>query len=125
MDFGRFPEWNPFMTEVVGTPAEGERLHVRMQLPGRTPVRFRPTVLRVERGREFRWLGHTFAAGIFDGEHVLELADLGEQTRFVQREEFRGFLVPLMLLILGEGTERGFVAMNEALKERAERLAGS
>ena len=39
---------------------------------------------------------------------------------FVQREEFRGLLVPLFSRSLDTDTRRGFEAMNQALKERAE-----
>jgi hypothetical protein len=46
---------------------------------------------------------------------------LGEdKTRFVQREEFRGLLVPLMARSLDSGTKEGFVLMNQALKDLAE-----
>ena len=41
-------------------------------------------------------------------------------TRFVQREEFRGLLVPLLWSSVSRNTQRGFEAMNAALKERAE-----
>ena len=124
MDFERFPEWNPYLTGIEGTPAKGERLEVSMVLPGRKAMVFRPTVLRVEQRREFRWLGHMLVPGVFDGEHIFELTDLGGRTRFVQREEFRGFLAPLMLGMVGEGTKEGFVAMNEALRDRVEGGAG-
>ena len=124
-DFERFPEWSPFMTEIVGPPAKGERLAVHLVPPGGRAMTFRPTVLRAEEGQEFRWLGHVLVPGIFDGEHIFELEDLGGRTRFVQRGEFRGFLAPLMLRRLTESTESGFVAMNEALRDRVEGLGGT
>ncbi len=120
MGFARFPDWNPYLTRIEGVAATDEKLEVRLEPPGAKAMTFRPTVLRVEEGREFRWLGHLLVPGVFDGEHIFELTDLGGRTRFVQREEFRGFLAPLMLRAVGESTERGFVAMNEALRDRVE-----
>ena len=64
--------------------------------------------------------------GLFDGEHSLEIQPLGEnRTRFVQRETFRGLLVPLSARGLLENTRRGFEEMNRALKERAETPPGA
>jgi len=42
------------------------------------------------------------------------------RVRFVQREVFRGLLVPLFSRSLDNNTQRGFEEMNHALKERAE-----
>lgn len=43
----------------------------------------------------------------------------------MQREVFTGVLVPLFARSLEENTTRGFVAMNAALKRRAERTVGA
>jgi hypothetical protein len=60
--------------------------------------------------------------GVFDGEHYLQIDEANAGTvRFTQGEVFSGILVPL--LFRGRrhtGTERGFQAMNQALKLRAE-----
>jgi hypothetical protein len=77
-------------------------------------------VLKAEPPRELRWLGHFVFRGIFDGEHIFQIEPSGDGgSRFVQRERFGGVLVPLFGAMLGK-TEQGFVAMNEALKQRAE-----
>jgi hypothetical protein len=71
-------------------------------------------------GRELRWLGRVLLPGIFDGEHVHELEPRGpDRTRYVQREKFRGILVPLLGRTL-EATRLGFEKMNAALEARAE-----
>jgi hypothetical protein len=82
---------------------------------------FRPKLHNAEANHELRWLGHLFAPGLFDGEHSLTIEPLGVvRVRFVQREEFRGLLVPLLARSLDNNTRRGFEEMNHALKERAE-----
>ena len=108
------------MPEVAGAPATGERLRVRIVPPGGTAMAFAPTVLDVVPGRALRWLGRLLVPGLFEGEHRFFLEPLGpRRTRFVQKEQFRGLLVPLFARTLAQ-TESGFHAMNAALKARVE-----
>jgi hypothetical protein len=124
-DFPSYPQWNPFIRRIRGEPKTGERLEVRLEPPGGRGMTFRPKLLNVEANRELRWLGHLFVPGLFDGEHWLTIEPLGEsRVRFVQREEFRGLLVPLLARSLDDNTRRGFEEMNHALKERAETSTG-
>ncbi len=84
-------------------------------------MRFRPTLRRLEPRRELRWLGRLILPRLFDGEHIFELEPVGEdRTRFVQREVFRGLLVPFLSRSLDRDTKRGFEEMNRALRSRAE-----
>ena len=120
-DFASYPEWNPFIRSISGEPTTGERLEVRIEPPGGRGMIFRPTVLKAEDNRELRWLGHLLVPGLFDGEHSLALQPLDEKrVRFIQREAFKGLLVPLLSRSLDNNTLRGFEEMNRALKERAE-----
>lgn len=120
-DLSRFGDWNPFISEAAGEVRKGERLTVRMEPPGGKAMTFKPTVTRVDPGREFRWLGHLLLPGIFDGEHIYEIApSVDGGVRFTHREEFKGLLVPLLWKSLKTKTRRGFELMNAALKKRAE-----
>ena len=122
-DLGGFSDWNPFITHASGHVREGEQLTVRIEPPGASPMTFRPTVTKVTAREEFRWLGHLLFRGLFDGEHIFELEPLaGNRVRFIQREEFRGVLVPLLWKRLSTKTRAGFEAMNRAIKERAEEV---
>lgn len=124
-DFDDYGEWNPFMCEAVGICAEGERLTIRAG-----PIRgkhhtFRPRVLEAESGRRLRWVGHLAMPGLFDGEHIFEIEPVGDSTvRLVQRERFRGALVPVLLPLVEPDAIRGFEAMNTALRERVEARHG-
>ena len=85
-----FQEWNPFMRRASGDVAVGKKLNVYLKPPGGMGMSFKPSVVNVERNREFRWLGHFLMPGIFDGEHIFEIEPDGDANRrFVQREEFR------------------------------------
>jgi hypothetical protein len=121
IDFASYPHWNPFIRKISGEPATGERLEVRIEPPGGRGMTFKPKVLNAEDNRELRWQGHLLVPGLFDGEHSFTIQPLGEnRVRFVQREAFRGLLVPLFSRSLDNNTQRGFEQMNRALKERAE-----
>jgi hypothetical protein len=120
-DFDRYHEWNPFM-RVAGRASENARLTVELFPPGARPVRFRPRVTRVVTHRELRWLGHLWTGGLFDGEHRFDLEPLdgGARTLLTHAESISGVLAPAFWLVVGNATERGFEAMNTALKHRVE-----
>ena len=119
-DIERWPEWNPFAC-ASGRLAVGERLEVEIRPPGQEPMRFRPTIVKLDPGVELRWLGHLGFPGIFDGEHGFHIEPAGpESCRFSHFESFRGVLAVPILWLAGDVTRRGFQAMNVALKERAE-----
>lgn len=120
-DFARMPSWNPFITSIAGSLRPGARLSVRLVPPGKSGMRFTPTVLVARPECELGWLGHLFISGLFDGEHYFLLEPMGEdRTRFTQGEKFTGLLVgPLSGMLAA--TEAGFRAMNAALKREAER----
>ena len=120
-DFASYPQWNPFIRQISGKPARGERLQARIEPPGGQGMTFKPKVLKAEANRELRWLGRLLVPGLFDGEHSFTIQPLEEnRCRFVQREAFKGLLVPLFARSLEANTQRGFEEMNRALKERAE-----
>lgn len=120
-DTGSYPEWNPFIRRLGGDLREGAKLDVRIEPPGGRAMSFSPTVLSVQNERELRWLGHFLVRGLFDGEHIFRLEELGESgTRFTQAERFSGILVRPFGSTLDK-TELGFEHMNAALKARVER----
>jgi hypothetical protein len=124
-DFASYPQWNPFIRRISGKLSTGERLEVRLEPPESRGITLRPQVLTAEAKHQLRWLGHLFVPGLFDGEHTFVIQPLEEgRVRFVQREVFRGLLVPLFARSLDNSTLRGFEEMNRALKERAEAATG-
>ena len=123
-DLAAYPAWNPFIRRIAGDLAPRARLEVRLEPPGGMAITLRPAVLAVDAGRELRWLGSLGVRGLFDGEHRLALEPLGAgRVRFVQEEQFTGVLVPFLARSLEQHTRPGFLAMNRALKARAEQRA--
>lgn len=119
-DFTQMASWNPFFRSISGELRQGGRLKVEIGAPGKSSMTFKPVVLVLNRERELRWLGRLLLPGLFDGEHYFILDAIGnDQVRFTQGERFSGLLVGPLRGTLSE-TEKGFAAMNSALKARAE-----
>jgi len=119
-DFDSHPKWNPFIRSISGELREGAKLNVHIAPPGAKGMTFRPTVIRVEPERHFRWLGRVGVPRLFDGEHYFILEPLPSGTvRLTHGETFRGVLVPILASML-KNTEAGFAAMNDALKREVE-----
>jgi hypothetical protein len=115
-DFEKYPEWNPFIQSISGELAVGK--HLRVQLQG---MLFKPLILSLDRNTEFSWLGKLWLKGLFDGEHRFYLSENADgSTTFEHSEKFRGILVNFLWKSLDTDTRKGFEAMNQQLKQRAE-----
>jgi hypothetical protein len=123
LDFGSYPQWNPFIRSISGKAEAGARLKATIQLQGGKSITFRPRVLVAAPNKELRWRGRFILPGLFDGEHFFQLESVSEnQTIFTQGEKFSGLLVPLLKSILDQGTKSSFISLNESLKTRAEKM---
>ncbi len=120
-DFKRFREWNPFVISVEGEPKVGETLKIEVQLPGSRKLDFTPLVLKAEPDRELRWVGD-LPLGAFRGEHFYVIEAISDsKVKFVHGEQFSGWMVRLIWLMVGKQTEAGYHLMNRALKSEAEK----
>ena len=119
-DFGAYAQWNPFLEQASGSAVVGSRLTIRFHPPGSRATTLRPTVLSADPGRELRWRGRVLLPGLLDAVHHFTIEPDGpNRVKFTQHETFSGLLLPLFGATLRNG-ERGFAAMNQALKTRAE-----
>jgi hypothetical protein len=120
-DFEQYPNWNPFLNSLKGNVKVGGRIQVSIQPPDGKAMVFKPTVLVFEKEKEFRWLGHLWIKGLFDGEHFFQLeANQDGTTTLIHGEHFNGILVGLLKSMVDGSTKQGFEALNKALKERCE-----
>jgi hypothetical protein len=104
-DFASYAEWNPFVVGIAGEQRLGATLEVRIT------------------GHSVRWLGKVRAGWLFQGEHGLAVEPLPDgRALFVHDELFRGLAVPFLRRLMRK-TERGFSAMDAALKHRVESRA--
>ena len=121
MNFDNYPEWNPFITSISGERKLGSRLTVSINPPGGKGMTFKPNILTLEANKEFRWKGKLGINGIFDGEHYFILESVDKDiTKFIHGEKFSGLLVPFVSKMLDK-TQKGFLLMNESIKNECER----
>ena len=120
--FPSYPEWNPFITSAEGTVADGETVRLRIEPPGGRTRTAEVELVAVEPGHRLAWHGRLLVPFALDGYHEIRVEPIeGGLTRLLQRETFRGALTSL--LVDEAALERGFRAMNRALKTRAEGAA--
>jgi hypothetical protein len=121
-ELAAYPEWNPFIVRAEGALGPGRRLTLTMQPVGGRAMTIRPRLAEVAVNRALRWRGMLGVPGLMDAEHTFLLQPQAGGTRLVHRETFRGVLVPFVAASLDRKTLPAFMAMNEALKRRAESL---
>lgn len=123
MNFEEHPRWNPFIKSISGEQREGCLLKISLQPPGGGAMKFKPRILKLKEGSEFRWKGKLFVPGIFDGEHFFILKPVNaHSTRFIHGESFSGIMIPFTGNMLSK-TKQGFELMNDALKRECEKPA--
>jgi len=116
-NFSKYSDWNPFLLSVEGNLIEGQ--HLKINAGG---MKFQPEILVVKENQELRWKGKLLFKGLFDGEHKFHIIDNKDGTStFKQEELFTGLLVGLFAKKLDSETKHGFEAMNQKLKELAEK----
>jgi hypothetical protein len=120
-NFASYGEWNPFIIRISGAQAKGSRLAVTL-LNGKKEFAMKPKVISVVPNQYFDWLGSLFIKGLFDGHHYFEIEELSpRQVRFIHGEHFSGILSGMILRSIADETRNNFIAMNNALKVRAEK----
>lgn len=113
--------WNPFIKKLEGTISKGSTIHVTLKGSDSRTMQFTPRILKVEPNREFRWLGHLYFRGIFDGEHYFIIHDRGHGRVYLEHgERFSGILSGLIFKLIGKDTRASFIEMNTALKKYVE-----
>lgn len=125
-DFAAYPDWNPHIRQVQGKVDKGTRISIHTRPPGGRLIVMRPTVISWEPPNELRWRSTFLTGRLFTGEHGFRLEPTAtDRVRFVQDETFSGLLVPIYSRLRLPRTRRGFDDTNEALRDRAERMAAN
>ncbi len=116
-----FEAWNPFMIKSVGEVKPKARLVNTMQIEKNT-MTFKPVVQQVIPNEYFDWIGNLLIPGIFDGHHYFRIESLNSnQVKLIHGENFSGILGSIIFRKIAHDTRMGFVKMNQALKQQAEK----
>lgn len=117
----RYPDWNPFIAEVIGDLKKDKRIRITITPPNSSRMTFFPEILSVT-DDEIRWRGKFLIKGLFDGEHYFRLIRINEsETKLIHGEIFSGILVKFLPKVF-VNTETGFQQMNEALGREVSRI---
>jgi hypothetical protein len=120
-DFAHFPDWNPFIREIIGTVVEGSKLEIRISTSSGKNRTYRPTITKIEPNHELRWYGKGLLPGLWNGERIFTIEQLEQNhVRLIHREIFSG----LGTFLGGDRTDKDirhtFEEMNYALKKKIE-----
>lgn len=121
IDFGAYPEWNPFIRRISGKAVSGSRLTVLLAPPTGRAFTFRPRISELVENRELRWKGRVIIPGLFNGEHYFRIDALrAGGSEIIHGERFSGLFVYALKGYLDRTVRAGFIEMNQALKSRVE-----
>ncbi|GAA2102464.1 SRPBCC domain-containing protein [Actinomadura alba] len=119
-DFGSYPEWNPFIVRVTGTPTPGAKVILKIRSSAGWSATNKATLLAAVPNQVLRWSARLIPIpGLVAGRHEFRLSATDGGTRLVHSEQFSGVLVPIIGGLLAK-TERDFHNLNEALKKQCE-----
>jgi hypothetical protein len=122
INFAEYPKWNPFIISAEGRIALGSHVKVKIKSPDSNEMTFNPKIIVYKEQQELQWSGRLLFPGLFDGRHIFKIVDNGNKAvTFMQQEVFTGIFVPLYSKMLDTSTKKGYVLMNEKLKEVCEK----
>jgi len=120
-DFDRHAEWNPLIYQAKGVVEVGRRIKVSAR-SGSLDMKYRCLVVKVELHREFQWKWHVVLPFLIGADHIFKIEPITEKSvHFINREIFKGILVPFLTKLLFVQGKESMVAMDKALKERVEK----
>jgi hypothetical protein len=123
-DLARYPEWNPFVVACASTLAVGDPIDMRVRIFSSFAQPQRERILDHERGRRLCYGLPRSRIGALASRRCHEVfAESASRARYVSHFELRGWLAPLVSLLLGRRLRAGFGAMSAAIAARAEALA--
>jgi hypothetical protein len=121
-DLKSWDQWNPLYPKASGEIHIGAELDVTLALPGQEPQQIKPTVLEWVPNEQLHWQ-LKMIGGLVRTIRFIEIEALAKDGCIVSNGEIIGGLIgPRLGKRMGRTIYRAFVAMDEALKARAESL---
>jgi hypothetical protein len=119
-DLSRWHEWNPTYPQASGEVRIGELVSVTLALPGQPAQVLKPRIMDWVPNEQLHW-ELKMMGGMIKTLRYIEIEAVGPANSVVDNGEiFGGLMGPSLGKRMGRTVRRGFKAMNEALKERAE-----
>jgi hypothetical protein len=119
-DISRWQEWNPTYPRATGEVRIGDTLTLALALPGQPEQEIKAKVLDWVPNEQLHWQ-LSMMGGLIKTLRYIEISPLAETGCVVDNGElFGGLMGPSLGKRMRGPVRRGFQAMNEALKARAE-----
>jgi hypothetical protein len=119
-DFASYAEWNPYILSAEGELKQDSL--VRFKVAG-IPMPLSAPIASLVENKELIWEARLPFPGV-KPRYIRRLEEIdANRTRFINREEFTGWAVPLMSPILNFVNKPLFPKTCAALKQRAEAAA--
>lgn len=121
-DLEKYSEWNPLLYRGKGEVKLGETVVVDAKTATKD-VNFVCEVINVDPFKEFAWKFHVIHPFLFRGVHTFQIEPMsGKLVKFIDRESFKGLLLPTQSKDLTTAGLNAMVEMGAALKKRVENL---
>jgi hypothetical protein len=122
-DLASYPAWNPFVVACRSTLAVGDPISMRVRVLPFWAQPQREWITTHDPGRRLCYGLRGMPFGFLVSCRCHEVRSLGPQnTLYESRFELGGLLAPVVRCLLGRRLTRGFQAMSEAIRQRAEEL---
>ncbi|MCB1180053.1 MAG: SRPBCC domain-containing protein [Leptospiraceae bacterium] len=120
-DFPSYPEWNPFLIQVIGEASPGSPVFF-IAKSGFIFIPILANILEFENGSKFSWGGPgiEWAKGLISAEHFFKIEEISERECIFHNNETMDGIIADTIWPLIQNTELSYVEMNYALKKRAE-----
>lgn len=95
-DFNSWKQWNPIVTEAVGTASQGANLSITMKdKDGNAANKYAPVITGLEAPKSLKWRATMMAGFVFTNDKIFTLEATPTGTRLIHTEAFSGMLMPL------------------------------
>jgi len=122
VNVNHWKDWNPIINQANGDASLEAELTITMRgEEGKDGPKYMPIVTDLQKPELFAWRAKMIAGFMFTNGRVFELEKTSAGTRLVNKETFRGMLVPLFWGKLSNHVPPMLDEMNEALKNRVEK----
>ena len=119
-DLGAWKDWNPLYPRANGVLRIGAQLDLDVAIPGQKVRTIRPVILDWVPNDQIHWRV-SMLGGLIQSTRYIEIEALTETgCIFSNGELFRGRFASLALRRVAKDIRKGFAAMGEAVKARAE-----
>ncbi len=123
--FEHYGEWNPFITQIDGTPALGQTVTVHIHVAGHAALPIKAEIVTFRENAELVWRSHLLKEGLFDRDHIFRIEPNATGSLVFQKQTLEGAIAPAAAYLTEDAIRRGLENMNAALKRRVEQVGNN